>query len=309
MQKPGVNSVTGRIFEIQRFSLHDGPGIRTTVFVKGCTLRCLWCHNPEGIGPGKEVSFLPDRCIGCGYCFRTCKRNAHRMDGTRHALYREACEVCGSCTEKCYPGALELVGRDVTASEVMAEVMRDQPFYETSGGGMTLSGGEPLMQLEFSAELLRAAKLAGLHCAVETCGHVAQDGLRRILPDVDLFLYDVKDCNPARHREFTGASNERVMANLRFLYDAGAAVMVRLPIVPGLNDRDDHFQGVARLAEAMPKLVGFEVMAYHPLGTSKYLRFGVKDPLDAIPSPTPAVVNGWIGTLRGLGVPVVNEVA
>jgi glycyl-radical enzyme activating protein len=301
-----TQQLTGRIFEIQRFSVHDGPGIRTTVFMKGCTLRCLWCHNPEGIDSGNVLSFLPDRCIGCGYCFRTCKRNAHKMHGDHHVLDREACAVCGSCTEECYSRALELVGRDVTVADVLKEVLRDKPFYETSGGGMTLSGGEPLMQAEFSAELLHAAKLAGLHCAIETCGHVTQEKFMRIMADVDLFLYDIKDTNPARHHELTGATNEQVLDNLRFLHDAGAAVLVRLPIIPGLNDLEDHFQGIAGLATRLPKLLGFEIMPYHPLGTSKHFRFGTKDALGAIASPTPTMINTWVGALRGLGVNIVN---
>ena len=307
-QMKKTKTLTGRIFEIQRFSIHDGPGIRTTVFLKGCTLHCMWCHNHEGIDSGKALSFLPDRCIGCGYCFRVCKRNAHRMDGDRHALDREVCAVCGLCTEECYSRALELVGRDVTVSEVLDVVLRDKPFYETSGGGMTLSGGEPLMQAEFVVELLRAAKQSGLHCAVETCGHVAQARLKRILANVDLFLYDIKDTDPARHREFTGASNEKILANLRFLHDSGAAVLVRLPIVPGLNDRDDHFRGIARLAAELPKLIGFEVMPYHALGTGKHLRFGTKDTFGGRASPSPTAVAAWIRALRKLGVKVVNEV-
>lgn len=298
--------MTGRIFEIQRFSLHDGPGIRTTVFMKGCMLRCLWCHNPEGMDGGKSLSFLPDRCIGCGYCFRTCKHTAHLMVGDRHALDRKACAVCGSCTEECYSRALELVGRDATVSEVLQEVLRDKPFYETSGGGMTLSGGEPLMQAEFTAELLHSAKLAGLHCAIETCGHVAQDKFKNIMEEVDLFLYDIKDTNPTRHLEFTGASNEQILSNLQFLHDAGAAVLVRLPIIPGLNDLEDHFHGISSLAARLPKLLGFEVMPYHPLGTGKHLRFGTKDALGAIASPTPAMIDAWVGKLRKRGVNVVN---
>ena len=308
MTEATQHAQTGRIFEIQRFSIHDGPGIRTTVFLKACTLRCLWCHNPEGVAPEKLLSFLPDKCIACGYCFRTCSRLAHQMDAEAgHVLLREKCEVCGACTEQCYAGALEIVGRDVTVDDVLQEVLADEPFYETSGGGMTLSGGEPLMQIDFAEALLRAGKARGLHNVVETCGHVAYGRIRRVLPYVDLFLYDIKETDPKRHEEFTGAPNDLVLANLRKLHDTGATVLIRLPIVPGLNDRADHFQAVADLARSMPDLQGVEVMPYHRLGTSKLGRFGA-DPsaMPDVPSPDKETVAGWIAQLRDLGAPVLN---
>jgi glycyl-radical enzyme activating protein len=323
----------GHVFEIQRFCIHDGPGIRTTVFLKGCPLRCLWCHNPEGMASDNALSFLPEKCIGCGYCFRTCPRGAHKMTAApqpsastpaasasaapaagnapseKHELDRDLCVVCGACAKECYAKALELIGRDVTVDEALAEVLRDLPFYETSGGGMTLSGGEPLLQIDFSAALLEAARATGLHSAVETCGFAPQDRLERILPHVGLFLYDIKEMEPARHAEFTGVSNDRILANLRFLHDAGAAVLVRLPIIPGLNDRDDHFRAVAALAAELPRLQGFEVMPYHALGTSKLRRFGQEDRLGVIRSPEPETVRGWVLRLRSLGVTVRNDLS
>jgi len=304
-------TVSGSIFDIQRFSIHDGPGIRTTVFLKGCTLRCLWCHNPEGIRPEPQLSFLPERCIGCGYCARVCPNDAHRMDPERgHVLDRGRCTVCGACAEECYAGALELVGREATPRDVLDVVLRDRTFYETSGGGLTLSGGEPLMQVDFAEALLRAAKEAGLHCAVETCGHVGFDRFERLLPFVDLFLYDVKETDPARHADFTGASNDAILANLRALHERGASVLVRLPIVPGLNDRPDHFRAIAGLARELPGLLGFEVMPYHRLGTGKRERFGIgEDPLSHVQAPDAETVAGWVRELRELGVHVVNEVA
>ena len=312
-----VRQVLGRIFEIQRFSIHDGPGIRTTVFLKGCPLRCLWCHNPEGMAPEKALSFVPEKCIGCGYCFRACERGAHKTaaepgadgaaSGGKHTLDREVCVVCGACTEECYAKALELVGRDVTVEEALDDVLRDRPFYETSGGGMTLSGGEPLMQIEFTEALLRAAKGAGLHCVVETCGFAGRDRFERILPHVDLFLYDIKEMDPARHQELTGVPNGLILANLRSLHDAGAAVLVRLPIIPGLNDRDGHFRALAGLARSLPNLLGFEVMPYHRLGTSKLNRFGLEDKLGEVRTPAAGDVEGWVSTLRRLGAHVINE--
>jgi len=302
--------ITGRIFDVQRFSIHDGPGIRTTVFLKGCPLRCIWCHNPEGMSPGSLLSFLPDRCIGCGYCMRACRNGAHRMDPQKgHVIDRDRCVVCGLCAEECYSGALELVGRDATVQEVLDEVLRDRAFYETSGGGMTLSGGEPLMQIDFSAVLLAAARDEGLHCAVETCGHVDFARFERVLSCVDLFLYDVKETDEQRHVDYTGVSNERILRNLKDLHDRGAAILIRLPIIPGLNDREEHFRAIADLARTMPNLEGVEIMPYHRLGVGKRERFGLgPDRLTDVAAPDQETVAGYVSFLRDLGVKVRNEV-
>ncbi|MHC4884952.1 MAG: glycyl-radical enzyme activating protein [Planctomycetota bacterium] len=299
--------ITGRIFEIQRFSIHDGPGIRTTVFLKGCPLRCLWCHNPESIRMEPEISFLPDKCIGCGFCFKTCERG-HRMEGENRIFDRSACEACGKCTKECYAQALEVVGREITVTEALEEVMRDEPFYETSKGGMTLSGGEPTLQIDFTAALLRAAKEAGLHNAIETCGLCSWERYERIRGDIDLFLFDCKETDPERHKEYTGAENELILENLRKLHDAGESILLRCPIIPGLNDRQDHFQGIAALAKELPNLEGVEIMPYHRLGESKDERFGLNaERRTHAEAPGKETVHTWIKTMASLGCPVVNE--
>ena len=302
-------STTGRLFEIQRFSIHDGPGIRTTVFLKGCPLRCVWCHNPEGVSPEPLLSFLPDKCIGCRYCLSACSHQAHRAEeGGGHVLDRAACVVCGQCAKTCYSGALEVVGRDVTVEEALDEVLKDRPFYETSGGGMTLSGGEPLLQIEFTEALLARAVEEGLNTAVETCGHAAWDRFERVMGHVGLFLYDVKETDAARHLEYAGVAGDLIFENLRRLHDAGAKVLVRLPIVPGLNDRPDHFENVAALAKRLPRLLGLEIMPYHRLGTSKLARFGLTPRMATdTEAPSRETVAGWVATLRGLGAKVVNS--
>jgi len=304
-------SIEGRIFDIQRFSIDDGPGIRTTVFMKGCPLRCTWCHNPEGMSADPVLSFMPEKCIGCGYCLRTCPNEAHRMDPEQgHVLDRASCRACGKCSKECYTGALELVGRDVTVEEVIDEVLRDRSFYETSGGGMTLSGGEPMMQIEFTEALLARGKGEGLHCCIETCGFCDFSLMERVLPYVDLFLYDIKETDDARHREFTGVPNRLILQNLRALHERGACMLLRLPIIPGYNDRDDHFDAVAALARDLPNLQGVEIMPYHRLGTSKVDRLGM-DPAAREQSQPPEqeTVNDWINRLREAGVNVVNPVA
>ncbi len=307
MSESSADKLTGRIFEIQRFSIHDGPGIRTTVFMKGCSLRCRWCHNPEGQSPEPQISFLPDKCIGCGYCLKVCPHEAHRLENERHVLDRERCEVCGLCTKECYAGALEFVGREITVAETLEEVLRDLPFYENSGGGMTLSGGEPLFQFEFTKALLRAAKDAGLHCCLETSGQTEHERLEQIRPHVDLFLYDYKETDPQRHQEYTGVSNDKIRDNLSRLHAAGARIRLRCPIVPGYNDREDHFAGIAALAQELPDLEGVELMPYHRLGESKLERFGMANGKRIVAqTPDQAAIAHWTAALASLGLTVLN---
>ena len=300
--------MTGRIFDIQRFSIHDGPGIRTTVFLKGCPLACKWCHNPEGIARGPHLSFLPDKCIGCGYCFRVCPRGAHAVVDGAHVLGRGRCEVCGRCAAECYAGAIELIGRDVSVQDVMKEVLADKPFYHTSGGGMTLSGGEPLSQIDFSVALLEHAKDQGLHNCIETSSQAPWSSFERVLGLVDLFLCDIKDIDARRHAELTGVSNEVILANLRRLHETGATMLLRVPLVGGCNDMDDNLAGIAALAAELDGIEGVEIMKYHRLGTSKHARLGTVDPMADNPATQgDGRFEHWVRTLRGRGVKVNEE--
>ena len=214
--------MTGRIFDIQRFAVHDGPGIRTTVFFKGCPLRCLWCGNPESISPGPVLSYQPEKCIACGDCFPACPEKALTPGGGGQAvLDRQLCTRCGRCGPVCIPKALEMVGRDATVADIMAVVLRDHDYYASSGGGLTISGGEPLFQPDFAEALLYEAKVQGLHCCVETAGHAEWTVFEQIRGLVDLWLFDYKETDPERHLKFTSVARGPIVENLRRLHAAG----------------------------------------------------------------------------------------
>ena len=291
--------VNGMIFGIQHFSIHDGPGIRTTVFMKGCPLRCLWCHNPEGMDRRPVLSFTPGKCVGCGQCFRICPK-VHQMADGQHGIDRSQCDACGKCARECCGKALEIVGRETSAAEVVAEVLRDESYYQTSGGGITLSGGEPLAQVEFARALLKLSKDAGLHCALETNGCAPYDSLEPLLPLIDLILFDYKETDPEKHRLYTGQRNEFILERLRSLHDAGARIVLRCPIIPGLNDREDHFAAIAQMTRELGNLVGAQIMPYHRLGGAKAARMGL-EPQHEYEQPEESTIRQWKRSIRGHG--------
>ncbi len=269
-----MNNTTGLIFAIERCSLHDGPGIRTTVFLKGCPLHCVWCHNPESIAARPELYSLHERCTRCGACEAACPHGCHEVTDNGHTIARDECVACGMCVEACPAGALEIKGHTMSVAEVVAEVVRDRDYYAESGGGMTLSGGEPMAQYEFSRALLAAAGEQGIHTCIETSAYAPRDRLLEVVSLVSLFLIDWKDTDSARHREWTGVPNERIRENIRALDAAGAPILLRCPIVPDCNARPDHFQGIAALANELTHVAGIDVMPYHPMGRSKSARIG-----------------------------------
>lgn len=278
-------SVTGLITDIKKFAVHDGPGIRTTVFLKGCPLRCLWCHNPETQSTRPQVGYLVSECIGCGRCVDVCPQGALQLteDGVLRAV--ERCTGCGACVEACPAGAMVLYGREMTVAEVIAEVEKDKPFYENSGGGMTVSGGEPLLQPEFCMGLLRTARERGLSRCLDTCGHVPWAVLEAAAAETDLFLYDLKLFDSARHAQATGCGNELILGNLLRLAQAGANVMVRVPVVPGVNATEHDIGEIAAFVADLPGDIDIELLAYHELGESKFARLGMVYPLAGLKPP------------------------
>lgn len=263
-------AVTGTVTNIQRFSIHDGPGIRTTVFLKGCNLRCFWCHNPETLRPQPELQIFASRCIGCGECFRRCPQGAHVIvDGQRKFL-REKCIACGTCAETCYAQALQIVGEVKTVDQVVEEILRDRAFYETSKGGVTISGGEPLLQRDFTYGILAVCREEGIHTAIETAANFPWERVASILPVTDLVMMDIKLMDSEKHRECTGVPNERILANAERLGQQPIPLIVRTPIIPGVNDTPEEIAAIAAFVSKLPNLVYYELLPFHPMATSKY---------------------------------------
>jgi pyruvate formate lyase activating enzyme len=260
----------GTVTNIQRFSIHDGPGIRTTVFLKGCNLRCYWCHNPETLEADPQLQIFPERCIGCGGCFERCPRGAHVSVNGQRSFRREVCIGCGSCSETCYAEALVLVGKRMSVDEVVEEVLRDRPFYETSRGGVTLSGGEPLMQRDFSYGILERCRREGIHTAIETAANYSWERVSSLLPVTDLVMMDIKLIDPERHRACTGVPNGRILDNARLLGQEPQPLIVRTPIVPGVNDTPEDVDAIAAFVAGLPNLLYYELLAFHPMAASKY---------------------------------------
>ena len=269
------NHNSGEIFNIQKFCVNDGPGIRTTVFLKGCPLHCLWCHNPESQTQEKQIMFYPDKCSGCGRCHNL------TIDDLEFMCFNDAKEICG---------------KTVSSDYVIAEVMKDYEFYKNSGGGITLSGGEPLFQFDFALDILKKAKERNLHTAIETCGFADESKMTRIAEFTDLFLFDFKESNPKLHKTYTGVDNILIQKNLSLLNELKKDIILRCPIIPGYNDRKENYDKICELANTLTSIIGIEIEPYHAFGENKYLALG-KQPLE-IPMQTDEQINEIIDYIR-----------
>ena len=306
-----MTETTGRIFNIQRYSLYDGRGIRTLVFFKGCPLRCRWCSNPESISPKKEIMLMRSLCTGCGTCVRECEQGIHSIvpedGGFRHDIDRtKQCTGCRRCVSRCAVRALSVCGEDVTIDHLMEEILKDEMFYRTSGGGVTLGGGEVTAQHEFAVELLRRCKAYGIDTAIETCGQASWDIIESFIPVVDTFLYDLKAFDSDVHRELTGRDNGRILSNLRGLVERGAKVVVRMPMVKGYNDDPRMLELTSEFLRRLDhgSVVGVDILPYHKLGVSKYGEIDQGYAIEGDPSFTDEEIQAVVDVMSGSGLPV-----
>ena len=261
--------MNGKIINIQKFCVDDGPGIRTTVFLKGCPLRCIWCHNPESQAKENEILYDGKKCINCGKCIQICSQNCHTVEQS-HQFKRNKCIGCGACAKICPTHALELCVQTMSADEVYEEVKKDKIFYETSGGGVTISGGEPLYQPEFTSKILQKCRENGIHTAIETSGFASEKSLLLVIEYCDFVLFDIKATDEKLHKQYTGVSLEPILRNLSIINERGVPFLIRAPIIPTLNDTKEHFVQLKKLRDSMKNCQGIQLMPYHRTGVYKY---------------------------------------
>lgn len=264
--------IKGKIFDIKQFAVHDGPGVRTTVFFKGCPLSCWWCHNPEGISLDNDIFYYETKCIECGTCIDVCPEDAIEMDGSI-SIDRERCTNCGLCAERCPSDALQNTVRTVTSEDVMDEIRKSIIFYDSSDGGVTFSGGEPLLQPEFLKELIDKCNEEDIHITLDTSGYADPDTFESIVDDIDLFLYDLKIIDDDIHRKYTGTSNEMILENLKTLYKKGKEVIIRFPVIPGITDTEENLDDIVDFLSELKHIKEIDVLPYHNV-EEKYNKLG-----------------------------------
>ena len=295
---------TATLMDVKRFAVHDGPGIRTTLFLKGCTLKCIWCHNPEGISPQKQLAYYGHKCIGCGECVKICEVGAHQLTTAGHLFLREKCIGCGKCEPACLGNALSFFGRPINVEEAYRIVTEDAVFYRETGG-VTVSGGEPLCNSAFIFDLFTSLKAAGIHTAVDTCGNIPWENFEKVLPVTDLFLFDVKHIAPDAHKKLTGADNLRILDNLQRLSAAGSAIEIRMPLVPQSNDDEETLRGIGSFLQPL-NITKMKILPYHSMARSKYDALGMSDTMPNVQSPTDETLQWAVTLLRSYGINAVS---
>lgn len=294
-------SVQGTYLEIKRFAVHDGDGIRTTLFLKGCPLACRWCHNPEGIAQRAELAYFAHKCLGCGMC-AVCENGVHTF-AEGHALAMENCTACGKCEQACLGDALKLYGKTISAEEAAELLSDDRVFFETSGGGVTLSGGEPLMQSAFCAELFRIMKARGIHTALDTCGYAPLSALQEVLPYTDKVLFDIKAAREETHIRYTGKPNARILENLAYIDEAGVPIEIRIPLIPGVNDGE--MEEIARLLKPRKHITAVRILPYHGYTEAKYEALGKTYAGKDFAAPDENCIRAAVETLQRAGLTVI----
>jgi len=290
----------GIVFDIQKFALYDGPGIRTVVFLKGCPLKCVWCSNPESLLSQPQLSYNENKCKNCFSCIDVCPAKAHSNSNGKHTLDFTKCATNGFCVTECAYDAIKMIGKMMDTKEIIQEVAKDNIYFQKSGGGLTLSGGEPLTQFPFALELLKRAKESGLNTCVETSGYAPVFHFSQIQPLVDYFLYDYKITDNNLHIKYTGISNESVLENLDYLYKKHSNIILRCPIIPDINDTQEHFKAITELSHKYKNLLGIEILAYHDMGKSKAKQVGMTYPLKK-KTVSEEKANEWLQTLKSMG--------
>lgn len=289
----------GIVFDIQRFCVNDGPGIRSVVFLKGCPLKCLWCHNPESNTIDRQLYCEWTKCRHCGKCITVCPDNVHIMKGEKHVVQFDKCRLCGACTKICPNEALGIYGTETEVKEILEEVEKDREYYETSGGGVTISGGEPMYQFTFTLELARRLKSRGIHVCMETSGFGASNRFKEIAPFIDLFLYDYKATGNVLHRKLTGVDGTEILENMKNLISMGRKVVLRCPIIPGYNLSQEHLRAIAEISQEGVAYV--EIIPYHDMGIGKAKKIGSDMYIKKTRVPEQSEVDSWIGDIEGYG--------
>lgn len=296
----------GMVFNVQHFSLHDGPGIRTTVFLKGCPMRCLWCHNPESWNMAPQLQYLSAKCQHCGKCVDVCTNNCHTFADNKHSFRAKGCTRCGACIKACASQALQMLGQKRSVSEVLNEVILDRPFYEQSGGGMTISGGEPLLQYEFTSSLLDAAHSEDIPTAIETTLHAPWHLIEQLHPTTDLFLVDIKHTNSVRHKQLCGIDNQVSLPNIMRLMETGWPMVLRVPWVPDMNAEPCFLDGLIELLQKSANPPPVQFMPYHRLGGGKWESLGEDNPMpQEIGTVAPSQYQPWVSRLTAEGFKVL----